>query len=309
MLILYGSTALGISQDAEATTVKESAPAKKEDAKADFRADITKIVQSYADSFNAQDAEKVAAHWTENGVYVSQPSGEEVAGRTALKSQMIELFKEDEKRKLDLQVDSLELISPNVVLQRGTSVVTTGDGKKIESTYRSIFVLQNGKWLIDRVTEDEAEESIPSHYEKLKPLEWLVGEWVDESEDHRVEFKTNFTTNRNFITRAYTVYTDGEVSTSGLEMIGWDSKKNQIRSWLFDSQGGFIERDWTEKGDRWLVQSVATLPGGKSGSYTAVFRPLKDGTYGWRKVNQQFDGQLLPNLAEVIISRKSEEER
>ena len=46
------------------------------------------------------------------------------------------------------------------------------------------------------------------------------------------------------------------------------------------------------------------MPDGGSGSFTSIFRPIDDGSYGWQKTNQIIDGELLPNLEEVIITRQ-----
>ena len=37
-----------------------------------------------------------------------------------------------------------------------------------------IDVKRDGKWLLDRVT-DNSKQAVPSHYEQLKALEWMVG--------------------------------------------------------------------------------------------------------------------------------------
>jgi hypothetical protein len=75
--------------------------------------------------------------------------------------------------------------------------------------------------LLDRVT-DTAKESAPSSYEQLKPLEWMIGRWVDK--DDKVDIKTEcqWTKNRNFITRSFTVAAEGQINLSGMQFIGWD---------------------------------------------------------------------------------------
>ena len=46
-----------------------------------------------------------------------------------------------------------------------------------EIEYTAVEVKREGKWLLDRVT-DKTKETAPSHYEQLKALEWMVGEWT-----------------------------------------------------------------------------------------------------------------------------------
>ena len=35
-------------------------------------------------------------------------------------------------------------------------------------------------------------------------------------------------------------------------MIGYDPVKGRLRSWVFDSEGGFGEGSWRQEGNKWL---------------------------------------------------------
>ena len=135
-------------------------------------------------------------------------------------------------------------------------------------------------------------------------MEWLVGEWVDAGEGFTIDVTCKWTENQNYLSRTYTVSSEDGAASSGLQIIGWDAKQKLIRSWLFDSDGGFIKGTWAKRDDRWVVQAVATLPDGGSGSFTSIFRPTEDGSYTWEKINRVLDGQLLPNVDEIVVRRK-----
>ena len=45
----------------------------------------------------------------------------------------------------------------------------------------------------------------------------------------------------------------GQVDISGIQVIGWDPIAKAIRSWTFDSNGGFAEGKWEHRGDRWFI--------------------------------------------------------
>jgi uncharacterized protein (TIGR02246 family) len=269
----------------------------------DATAEIKAAIQSYIAAFNARDVAKLVAHWSPEGVYISRTSGERVVGSEALTAEFTAMFAGDNVPRLAATTESIEFISPNVALERGTATVTRAEADVVESNYKVVYVKREGMWLIDRVTDDEI--VVPSsNYEQLKELEWLVGEWVDDGDGITIEVDCKWTRNRNFISRSYTVSNGADVESSGLQIIGWDPQQKQIRSWLFDSDGGFIKGTWNKRGDRWIVQSVATLADGGSGSFTGVFRPLEDGNYSWQKVNQVVDGKLLPNVDEILVQRK-----
>ncbi|MEK6247743.1 MAG: SgcJ/EcaC family oxidoreductase, partial [Planctomycetales bacterium] len=258
--------------------------------------------QSYVTAYNNRDAEAVAALWSPEGIYTIRTSGEQISGRDALEKTFSAMFASDAVPRLEVSSDSIEFISPNVALERGVAKVFHPDKTVQETNYRVVYVRREGKWLIDRVTEDEvvAEQS---NYKNLKELEWIIGSWVDEDGEVKIKTDVQWTKHQNYISRTYAIKRADHVESSGLQIIGWDARKKQIRSWLFDSSGTQIDGTWTRQGDNWVVQSVATLPDGSSGSFTSIFRPLDDDRYAWRKINRVIDGQILPNIDEVVIRR------
>ncbi|MEM8667322.1 MAG: nuclear transport factor 2 family protein [Planctomycetota bacterium] len=265
--------------------------------------EVQNAVQDYAKAFNARDVDKLAAAWTVEGVYISPLTGERTDGREALRAQFKSLFAEsDDVGTLTLVSETIDLVSPRVAVESGRALVVQGDDT-ITTSYKSVFVKEDGKWLLDRVSENEVPMAT-LRYEKLRGLEWMIGQWVDASEGYTFEVDCAWTSNQTYISRKFSV-TDAEgVSSSGLQLIGWDPKEKQIRSWLFDSDGGFVSGVWTERDGVWKVRSTATLADGSSGSFVGVYRQTDDGNYTWQKVNQIIDGQLLPNLDEVTVLRK-----
>jgi len=264
---------------------------------------VQAAIQSYIAAFNAKDVAKLVSHWSPTGVYISRNTGDRVTGHDALTEEFTAIFESGDVPVLAAATESIEMISPNVALERGTATVTRGDSGPVDSIYNVVYVKSGGTWLIDRVTEKEIAVQL-SKYQQLKDLEWLIGEWRDEGDGTTIEFSCRWTKNQNYISRTYTVSNDGEVESTGLQIIGWDPQQKQIRSWLFDSDGGFVTGTWTRRDDRWVVQAMATLADGGTGSFTSIFRPTDDGTFTWEKINRVVDGQLLPNIDEIIVRRK-----
>jgi hypothetical protein len=89
-----------------------------------------------------------------------------------------------------------------------------------------------------------------------------------------------------------------------MQVIGWDPVKNQIRSWVFDSEGGFGEGTWVRKDNRWVIQSTSTLADGGRATATNIMTQVDNDTFTWQAVNRSVDGELLPNVDEVPIRRK-----
>jgi uncharacterized protein (TIGR02246 family) len=270
---------------------------------ADASAEIEAASQAYVVAYNARDVEKLVSLWAPEGVYISRTSGDQIVGREAMTKEFTAVFAGDQIPTLAATTESIEFISPNVALERGTALVTHAEDEVVETDYRVVYVKQGGAWLIDRVTEDEI--TVPSsHYEHLKDLDWLVGQWVDAGEGITIQIECKWTENQNYLSRIYSVSTDQGAASSGLQVIGWDPNQKLIRSWLFDSDGGFISGTWTQRDDRWVVQSVATLADGGTGSYTSIFRPTDEANYTWQKINRVIDGKILPNIDEIVVLRQ-----
>lgn len=265
---------------------------------------IMEVVAGYAKAFNERNVDALMAYWTEGGVYVDRPTGEMVNGRAALTEEFKKVLKDEQAPTMKLTTESIEFVSPRVAMERGLALLVKGDKKVSETRYDVVYLKEGGKWLIDRVTEHELTQE-ESRYERLKGLEWMIGQWVDAGEGFSIDIDCQWTANRTYISRRYSVSSDdGALTSSGMQIIGWDPKQKKIRSWLFDSAGGFVAGVWTSSDNRWVVQSVATLADGSTGSFTSVFKPLEDGSYTWQKTNRVVEGQLLPNLDEVVVQRK-----
>lgn len=95
---------------------------------------------------------------------------------------------------------------------------------------------------------------------------------------------------------------------SGLQMIGWDPAAKQIRSWVFDSDGGFGEGTWTKKESRWFIPFTGTLPDGSKSSAVNIITYLDNDTFTWQSVNREVDGEILPNVDEVVVVRQTDAE-
>ena len=268
------------------------------------KAAIEKAVASYVAAFNAGDAKALAALWSPEGVYTSRLSGDQVVGREALEKDFAALFVEVKGAKLKVSTESIEFVSPNVALEQGRATVLRPKDTPLLSDYRAVYVRRDGKWLIDRVSEDEEVPARPSHYEHLKDLEWLVGNWIDQEGGEAIKTECQWTRNKNFLTRSFTVSIKDRIDVAGMQVIGWDAARKQIRSWVFDSEGGFVEGAWKKSDDRWIVTSTATLSDGKTGFFTSISRPLDKNSFGWQKVSRIVDGEILPNIDEVVIVRQ-----
>jgi uncharacterized protein (TIGR02246 family) len=280
-----------------------SATRAEDDRQAADEAAIRKAVESYVAAFNKGDAKAVAEMWSPEAVYTNPESDEQVVGREAIEKQFAAIFAAGQGAKLEAQTNAIQFVSPTVAVEQGTAKVIRPDQQPEESEYTAVYVKRDGQWLLDRVTEEDV-PVVPSHYEQLKELEWMIGTWVDEDDQSRIETTCQWTKNQNFITRWFTVSVRDRLEMAGLQIVGWDPAAKRIRSWVFDSDGGFGEGVWTKKDTRWYVQNTGTLPDGSKTSSVNIFTYIDDNTFTWQSVNREASGEILPNVDEVVVVRQ-----
>jgi hypothetical protein len=142
----------------------------------------------------------------------------------------------------------------------------------------------------------------------LEALDWMVGTWLDEGEDATVVTECAWTKNRKFLKRSFKVKVDEDVTLEGDQFVGWDPLAGQIRSWTFDSEGGFGEGLWIQDGDQWLVKASFVLADGSRASSLNVYTHVNDDTIRWQSTNREIAGELQPNIPEVTVVRQQSQE-
>jgi uncharacterized protein (TIGR02246 family) len=273
----------------------------------DDEAQIRKAVESYVAAYNDADAKALAALWSPEAVYTNPDTGEQAEGRQAIEEQFAAIFAAAPGAILQVRTESIRFVSPNVAVEQGIAILRQDDSAPDESGYSAVYVRRDGQWLLDRVTE----ESIPvavSNYEHLKVLEWMIGTWIDQDDHVQVETTCQWTKNKNFIVRYFSTSVRGRAESSGMQIVGWDSAAKKIRSWVFDSDGGFGEGVWSKKGNAWYVASTGTLADGRTSSATHIVTPVDDNTFTWQSINRQAGGELLPNVDAVFVVRQESAE-
>ncbi|HTQ39484.1 MAG TPA: SgcJ/EcaC family oxidoreductase [Pirellulales bacterium] len=279
------------------------------DSRADDEAAIRAAGKTFIDAYNARDAKKLAAQWSPEAIYIDPLTGEQTVGRDEIEKVFADAFSDKQDAKLEVDLGSIEFVSPNVAIVRGVAHVVRPGAEPEDSDFTSVRVKRDGQWLLDRVSEVEKEKTPPSNYEHLKELEWMIGSWHDDDPRPSVEIQTDcaWTKNKNFLTRSYAVAIGDDVRQSGMQIIGWDPVAKQIRSWLFDSNGGFGEGTWKHKENKWFIENTATLPDGGKATSLNIMTKLDDDSFKWESTEREIDGELQPNVDPVVVVRKTDQ--
>ena len=75
---------------------------------------------------------------------------------------------------------------------------------------------------------------------------------------------------QNFLLRSFDVRVKGKPALTGTQRIGWDPLTKQIKSWVFDSTGGYGEGLWMRQGDQWVIKATGVRPSGRTTTATQV---------------------------------------
>jgi uncharacterized protein (TIGR02246 family) len=291
------------TKPADKNTDKAATTAAAPDKNAADEEAIRATAETFAKAYVARDAKAIAAHFTPDAEYVDE-RGNLFEGRQAIEDALTTFFAENPGYQLDVDIDTIRFLSPGVAIEDGTTTLTHPEGAATDySHYTTVHVKTAGKWLTASVRE-HAPKDRREHRAQLQPLEWLLGDWVDEDDDSIVEFTCQAVDNGNFLLRQFTVKIAGEEAMSGTQRIGWDPISGKLRAWIFDSEGGHAEGTWHRDEDSWILKTTGVTADGQTASGTSIYTFVSEHLMTWQAVDHEVAGVHLPDSEVVTIVRK-----
>jgi uncharacterized protein (TIGR02246 family) len=295
------------SQPKPAKEVAPAAPANPDESKARratdrsadeeaIRANIAQFVKFY----NAGDAKGLAALFTPDGEAWDK-EGNEAEGREAIARTFGESFAESPKRHLEVSVESLKFIGADMAVEVGTTKETEPNEPPEYDRYTVIHVKRDGKWQMALARDEEGQP--PSAHQQLQPLAWLVGEWIDDGGSSVVRSSCRWSDDGNYLLQEFKLQLNGRNAMNVSQRIGWDPVAKRIRSWVFDSEGGYGESVWTRDGDAWIIKATGVRPDGTTASATNLLMPAGTDGYVWRSADRIVGDERQPTT-EVKVVRK-----
>ena len=266
-------------------------------------------MEAYVAAFNQGDAKALAAMWSPEAVYTNPISGEQVVGREAIEKQFAGIFADAKGAQARRRRrDPSEFVSPNVAVEQGTAKVVVPD-----QAPRGVRVhgrLRQARRPVVVGPRDRGETS-------RRPVALRTAQRTGV-DDRDVDRSGRSRPHRNDLPMdeepelhhplVHGVACGIASNMSGMQIVGWDPAAKQIRSWVFDSDGGFGEGLWNKKDNRWYIQSTGTSPDGSKSSFVNIITYVDDNTFTWQSVNRVAGGEILPNVDEVVVVRQSARE-
>lgn len=229
-----------------------------------IRESITRFVELY----NSHKANEVAELYAIDARMTFR-DGTEINGREEIAKSLAAAFAETPTCAISVVVDSIRFLTPDVAVEEGTTQdFPDGATQTSRNRYVVLHVKKDGKWAMQSVRVEE-QESL-SAYRELQPLEWMIGDWIDEGQSENVETTFRWDDNKSFLLEEFRVIRQGQVVLQGTQRIGWDPQAKQLRSWIFDTTGGFSEATWTNLQETWLSKAKGVSAEGVSTSATRL---------------------------------------
>lgn len=262
---------------------------------------IRRTVDDFSKAYNAHDAKAVGALFTADAEIVNE-DGVVTQGRAEIERAFGEIFEEDPETQISIAIKSIRFLGLSVAVEDGTSsVIPAMDEPAERSRYTAVHVRQDGRWLMASA-RDLADE--PTEEDQLKQLEWMIGDWVDESPDALIVTSAQWTDNHHFILSKFTIQVAGRPLMNGSQRIGWDPLAKVIRSWVFDSEGGFAEGIYSHDGNQWIVKLSGVTRDGKLASSTNTTTIISKDRLIWQSRDRMVGGEAQADTEEVMVVRK-----
>lgn len=266
-----------------------------EDRPADREA-LTKATDGFVAAFQKGDAKALAALWTAEGEYVGD-DGTTVRGRAALEKDYAEAFAKSPGHSLEIEIEAIRFPSrDNAVVEGHFKLRRAKTGEFVASRCSFLYAREDGKWLIAIVRE------WPGDGLALRDLEWLIGTWEAKREGTVVSTKYEWTANKTFIRCHLSITQEGKTATA-MQMIGKMPSTGGLHIWTFEDAGGIGDADITRDGKKWRFAARGSTADGRVITATNIMTPVAADTFLWQAVERTADGEPLPDLPQVKVTR------
>lgn len=263
--------------------------------KADEEA-IRKASADFARAVAKGDAKAVASFWTEEGEYIAD-DGTTMQGRPAIVAGYTKLFAKNPAIKLELQIESIRFPSAVTAIEEGyAKAYRDNPDQPTTSRYSVLHVRENDRWLMAVLRE------WPDEGTTLRDLDWLIGTWAVKTEVAEVHTTYAWNEKKTSIRVQFTIKEKGR-TLSGTQIILKDPRSGQLRSWIFDQDGGFGDAVWSRDGKRWALEATGVQADGGELTATNILTRIDKDSFSWQSIDRTLDGEAVPNIPPVKVTR------
>src|SRR5271165_5210653 len=288
--LILGGAGLALAQErkpADAPPGQTAGEAKSSPEEKAIRLADDAFVRDY----NKGDTKALAARFTEDAEVVEE-DGARYRGHGLIEQRLAETFAASPGVKLQINTDDIQFLSPDVIKAEGRTVVTPARGSPESRRHTALLVRRDGRWLISSIREEP--DPLVTPHDRLKDLEWMLGEWVDEGPDSHIRVSCRWSEDGNFLIRTFTVKVQGKPVLTVHGRVGLDPLARQFRCWEFDSEGGYGEGKWSRDVERWVIKHEGVRPEGTTASSTNIMTLVRPDLVRWVSSERILGDESVP---------------
>ncbi len=262
---------------------------------------IRKIVRDVEEAFNQHDADALTAFFSTNGEIISI-GGEVSQGTKEISKIFKNVFERSPEAKMTIQIESIRVLGKAVAIEEGTTRIVHAPGEAEEvARYAVVYSKEENAWKMISARDLPTEAAVDNH---LAQIAWLIGDWIDESDESVVSTSYRWSSNEQFIVGQFHVDTPEEGTLDGTVHIAWDPQLKQLRSWVFDSEGGFASGVWARNEETWIVKLTGVLADGRTTTSTHRMKRLSSDHAEMEARDRVIGGVLIDDGEPVMMVRR-----
>lgn len=283
------------------------------DATADAEA-IRAASAAYKQALERGDGKALAAIWTTDGDIIDA-AGNVLKGRETV--EVLEPVPATAPKggtpSFRITETALRFLAPDVAIEDGAvEVVPPGSSAVEKGRFSAIWVRQAGSWKLAVLRE--ARGAMPAGVETLADLAWMVGDWTVASDGDAspaagkptIEMSVRWNPTKTFLLRDMKITPPGAAADAAIHVtqrIGWDPLSKSIRSWVFSSDGGHGEADWSRDEGSWVARTTAVLPDGTQTSSLNIYSYDGKDRCVWRSLPTHVGGEHMPQVNMTLVRK------
>jgi len=294
VLFFCVSIAFVQAQDSDGKSESKKDESEQQAGELAIRANVEQFVTAY----NAHDAKAIAELFLPQAQLVDEDDNT-IQGQADIENLFSGVFEEQPKTGIEVNIESIRFIGTSLALEVGSTLTVPPEGEVPEAgRYQVLHVLRDGKWSMGLVRDMPV---APTHRDHMAALSWLEGDWIDESRDGTVRTSCRWSENGSFLLQEIIVSQSGEESMKISQRIGWDPLGKRFKSWVFDSEGGYGESNWTPTETGWLIKASSVNNDGTTASATNHIEPTGLDRYLYRSVDRVSGNEMMPPVEVVVV--------
>lgn len=255
-------------------------------------AGLRKTMESYIAALQGADLTALSSLWATDAEYTDE-TGKCIKGRDAISNMCKASINDYKDGKVTGKIDNIRFLTPDVAVVEGAVLFTPKDGVVDRNRFSAVWTRKDGRWLLASARDlpDLDGELADRAIEELK---WLVGDWTASKGDTTIKLTTRPTLGNKFLKMEFAIKSAKEEFTV-VQMLGFDPTQGVVRSWTFDSRGGFGQGSWTRTASVWQGETDGVLPSGQVATAVTYLRMNGPDAFVWQATEREVEGQPIPD--------------